>query len=294
MIMYRRQRSRTGMGGPSVTPEPPSLAEQLERKAMCERTKAILLPWAEKPFTSMWDPLFTKVGQHEGVGVMLNVIRAIESGNEVETERTIVRQCDDLVSLASTSMVVSGLALTCSIPLAFQLLSADPIPLASGTLGGDGWDAQGAGVDAAVGWYEGWVTRKSALHACHWLEILLLSLSAGFNLLCLFFCFCVCAMMSLYAPTLDSKIWHLVEIYMFHQFVWAYPVLGIISLALAFPFAAVRVSPVATVGAALPFVMLMMKMKWGFKWGNNTARLQHTMTRQVLKIDGGGVGKGAM
>jgi hypothetical protein len=191
-------------------------------------------------------------------------------------------------------MVVSGLALTCSIPLAFQLLSADPIPLASGTLGGDGWDAQGAGVDAAVGWYEGWVTRKSALHACHWVEILLLSLSAGFNLLCLFFCFCVCAMMSLYAPTLDSKIWHLVEMYMFHQFVWAYPVLGIIFLSLAFPFAAVRVSPVATVGAALPFVMLMVKMRWGFKWGNKTARLQHTMTRQVLKIDGGGVGKGAM
>ena len=121
MIMYRRQRSRTGMGGPSVTPEPPSLAEQLERKAMCERAKDILRPWAEKPFTSMWDPIFTKVGQHEGVGVLLNVIRAIESGNEVETERTIVRQCDDLVSLASTSMVVSGLALTCSIPHAFKL-----------------------------------------------------------------------------------------------------------------------------------------------------------------------------
>jgi hypothetical protein len=33
-------------------------------------------------------------------------------------------------------------------------------------------------------------------------------------------------------------------------------------------------------------------MKWGHKWGNKTARLQHTMTRQVLKIDG--VGKGAM
>jgi hypothetical protein len=40
--------------------------------------------------------------------------------------------------------------------------------------------------------------------------------------------------------------------------------------------------------------MLMVKMRWGFKWGNKTARLQHTMTRQVLKIDGGGVGKGAM
>jgi hypothetical protein len=70
----------------------------------------------------MWAPIFTKIGQHEGVGVLLNVIRAIEIGNEAETERTIVRQCDDLVSLASTSMVVSGLALTCSVPLAFQML----------------------------------------------------------------------------------------------------------------------------------------------------------------------------
>ena len=82
--------------------------------------------------------------------MLMNLIGAIETGTEIETERTIVRQCDDLVSLASTSMVVSGLALTCSIPLAFQLLSADPIPLASGTLGGEGWDAQGGGVEAAV------------------------------------------------------------------------------------------------------------------------------------------------
>ena len=113
--------------------------------------------------------------------MLMNVIGAIESATEIETERTIVRQCDDLVSLASTSMVVSGLALTCSIPLAMALLSADPIPLVSGTLGGDGWDAQGSGVEVAVRWYEGWVTHKSALHACHWLEMILLSLSAGFN-----------------------------------------------------------------------------------------------------------------
>jgi hypothetical protein len=292
MIMLRRQRSRAGMGGPSVAPEPPSLAEQLGRKAMCERTKEFLRPWAEKRFTSMWDPIFTKVGQHEGVGVLINVIRGIESGDEAQTERTIVRQCDDLVSLASTSMVVSGLTLTCSIPLAFQLLSADPIPLASGTLGGDGWDAQGAGVDAAVGWYEGWVTQKSVLHACHWLEIILLSLSAGLNFMCLLFCFCINAMMSLYAPTLDSKIWHLVEMHVSYQLTWTYPMLGILGLAAAFPFAAARVSPVATVGAALPFAMLMVKARWSLGWANKIARVQHAMARQVLKIDGDGVGKG--
>lgn len=259
---------------------------------MCERTKEFLRPWAEKRFTSMWDPIFTKVGQHEGVGVLISVIRGIESGDEAQTERTIVRLCDDLVSLASTSMVVSGLTLTCSIPLAFQLLSADPIPLASGTLGGDGWDAQGAGVDAAVGWYEGWVTQKSVLHACHWLEIILLSLSAGLNFMCLFFCFCINAMMSLYAPTLDSKIWLLVDMHVLYQLIWTYPVLGILGLAAAFPFAAVRVSPVATVGAALPVVMLMVKGKLGLGWANKIARVQHAMARQVLKIDGGGVGKG--
>ena len=127
MIVFRRQRSRAGAGASSVAPEaPPPLSEQLGRKALCERAKDILRPCPEIPFTTMWAPIFTKIGQHEGVGVLLNVIRAIEIGNEAETERTIVRQCDDLVSLASTSMVVSGLALTCSVPLAFQLLSPDP------------------------------------------------------------------------------------------------------------------------------------------------------------------------
>ena len=106
------------MGGSSVAPEAPPLSEQLERKAMCERAKDILRPWALSPFTSMWQPVFTKAGQHEGIGVLMNVIGAIESADRDRTERTIVRQCDDLVSLASTSMVVSGLALTCSIPLA--------------------------------------------------------------------------------------------------------------------------------------------------------------------------------
>ena len=294
MIMYRRQRSRAGMGGSSVVPEAPPLSEQLERKAMCERAKDILHQRAETPFTSMWDPVFTKVGQHEGIGVLMNVIGAIESGTEIETERTIVRQCDDLVSLASTSMVVSGLALTCSIPLAFTLLSADPLPLASGTLGGDGWDAQGSGVEAAVRWYEGWVTHKSALHACHWLEMVLLSLSAGFNFSGIVFCFCTVAMYSLYAPTLDSKIWCLVDHYATIQLAWTYPVFGIVFLAAAFPFAAVRVSPVATVGAALPFTMLLVKSRWVKSWGDKAAALQHTMARRLLKIDGGGVGKGSM
>ena len=294
MIVYRRQRSRAGMGGSSVAPEAPPLSEQLERKALCERAKDILRPWAGNPFTSMWDPVYTKVGQHEGVGVLMNLIGAIESGTEIETERTIVRQCDDLVSLASTSMVVSGLALTCSIPLAFQLLSADPIPLASGTLGGDGWDAQGSGVEAAVRWYEGWVTHKSALHACHWLEMILLSLSAAFNFSGIFFCFCNVATYSLYMPTLDSKIWCLVNQYAYIQLLWTCPVLGILFLAAAFPFAAVRVSPVATVGAALPITMLLVNTRWGFGMGNKMAALQHTMARRLLKIDGGGVGKGSM
>ena len=294
MIVYRRQRSRAGMGGSSVAPEAPPLSEQLERKALCERAKDILRPWALSPFTSMWQPVFTKAGQHEGIGVLMNVIGAIESGTEIETERTIVRQCDDLVSLASTSMVVSGLALTCSIPLAFTLLSADPLPLASGTLGGDGWDAQGSGVEAAVRWYEGWVTHKSALHACHWLEMVLLSLSAGFNFSGIVFCFCTVAQYSLYVPTLDSKIWCLVDQYEATQFAWTYPVLGILFLAAAFPFAAVRVSPVATLGAALPITMLLVKTRWVFGWGTKAAALQHTMARRLLKIDGGGVGKGSM
>ena len=77
-----------------------------------------------------------------------------------------------------------------------------------------------------------------------------------------------------------------------YQLIWTYPVLGILGLAAAFPFAAVRVSPVATVGAALPVVMLMVKGKLGLGWANKIARVQHTMARQVLKIDGGGVGKG--
>ena len=293
MIVFRRQRSRAGAGASSVAPEAPPLSEQLGRKALCERAKDILRPWAEIPFTTMWAPIFTKIGQHEGVGVLLNVIRAIEIGNEAETERTIVRQCDDLVSLASTSMVVSGLALTCSVPLAFQLLSPDPIPLASGTLGGDGWDARGGGVEAAVGWYEGWVTHRSGLHACHWLEIILLSLSAGFNLMCILFCFCTVASTSLYVPTLDSKIWLLVENHVNLQLIWTFPVLGILGLAAAFPFAAVRVSPVATVGAALPVVMLVSCIQLFMPLAHKTAALQHATARRTLKIEGAGVEKGA-
>jgi hypothetical protein len=293
MIVFRRQRSRAGAGASSVAPEAPPLSEQLGRKALCERAKDILRPWAEIPFTTMWAPIFTKIGQHEGVGVLLNVIRAIEIGNEAETERTIVRQCDDLVSLASTSMVVSGLALTCSVPLAFQMLSPDPIPLASGTLGGDGWDARGGGVEAAVGWYEGWVTHRSGLHACHWLEIILLGLSAGFNLMCILFCFCTVASTSLYVPTLDSKIWLLVENHVNLQLIWTFPVLGILGLAAAFPFAAVRVSPVATVGAALPVVMLVSSTHLFMPLAHKMAALQHAMARRTLKIEGAGVEKGA-
>ena len=124
--------------------------------------------------------------------------------------------------------------------------------------------------------------------------MVLLSLSAGFNFSGILFCFCTVAMYSLYAPTLDSKIWCLVDQYAATQFAWTYPVLGILFLAAAFPFAAVRVSPVATLGAALPITMLLVKTRWVFGWGTKAAALQHTMARRLLKIDGGGVGKGSM
>ena len=94
--------------------------------------------------------------------------------------------------------------------------------------------------------------------------------------------------------TLDSKIWCLVDLYAYIQLLWACPVLGILFLAAALPFAAVRVSPVATLGAALPITMFLVSFRGFIGIPKKMAALQHTMARRLLKIDGGGVGKGSM
>ena len=112
-------------------------------------------------------------------------------------------------------------------------------------------------------------------------------------MMCILFCFCTVASTSLYVPTLDSKIWLLVENHVNLQLIWTFPVLGILGLAAAFPFAAVRVSPVATVGAALPVVMLVSCIQLFMPLAHKMAALQHATARRTLKIEGAGVEKGA-
>ena len=190
------------------------------------------------------------------------------------------------MNLASNSLVISGLALMCSLPLAYQLVSPDPVALSSGTLGGDGW-AGGEGDAPAVGWYEGWVTHTKGMHACHWLECFFLALSASYNYRCFVFCFTVIGYLTIYTPTVDSKMLTLVDRVGDRKNIWFYPLMGMTYLFLALPFAAVRVSPAAMVCAAAPVVMFLYMFHWCYRIADATARTEHAFVRQVLAIDGG-------
>ena len=114
------------MGGSSVALEAPPLSEQLaaaeaerrRRGRLCAngRRTGRLAPVGfesipQEDQTSMWQPVFTKAGQHEGIGVLMNVIGAIYREWDIESfskrsgqrafwiTKTMVRQCDDLAPL---------------------------------------------------------------------------------------------------------------------------------------------------------------------------------------------------
>ena len=171
----------------------------------------------------------------------------------------VSRQCDDLVSLAlsATSMVVSGAdgarrfrpaRLSAVVPR--PIVPSLPAPRRR-RLGRRGREASRPRSD--VRHRVGWVTHRSGLHACHWLEIMLLKRGIAANLMCAArLCFCTVASTSLCRPNARLEDMAFGGEPREPSLIWTFPVLG--AGAAAFPFAAVHRFARGAVGAALPGV----------------------------------------
>lgn len=90
MLATQRRRSVRRVGEAFIEPVPPTLAQQLERKAIYAKGRDIIQPWAEKPYTHQGDPLFTKAGMHEVIGVSVTVLLSTADGKALEVERQIL------------------------------------------------------------------------------------------------------------------------------------------------------------------------------------------------------------
>lgn len=177
------------------------------RLEVAELARQKLAIFAEPDFTNMWADCFSKVGQHEGCGLLLvaaemdapgtkkggasrvtglgdgeTSLGEDEDGEDVHWEentasRDAQRQVENLLSFASTAMVLSGLCLSISIPLSLATLDGGAIDTSDPSLGGgDG--------DVGPRWYAKW-NESSSRHALHWAECALLALSVLNNFLCM-------------------------------------------------------------------------------------------------------------
>ena len=272
------------------------------RVEVAELARQKLALYAEPEFTSMWADSFAKVGQHEGCGLLLvaaemdapgkrksttSIDDEVDGGNddgedahweENAASRDAQRQVENLLAFISTAMVISGLCLSVSIPLCVASLDGGVIDTNNPSLSGNAEDGK-----MGPGWYRNWNTPSSR-HALHWAECAFLAISVLFNFLCMSHGFMYFGSVSLYLPTVESRMRYLIEYKLSHlTMMWLYPVCGLYFLVLALPLVAARYSPASTIILAIPAVAVLSNFYSCSIMGNNCAKMQHELTREVLK-----------
>ena len=284
------------------------------RLEVAELARQKLAIFAEPGFTNMWTAEFAKVGQHEGCGLLLAAAemdapgtkkrattdlldgaeesRGVEDDEDDEDDndvhweesaasRDAQRQVENLLSFASTAMVISGLCLSISIPLSLSALDGGgTIDTDTRSLGGEDGDG---GSSSPVGWYEKW-NESSARHALHWTECALLAISVLSNFLCMCEGFSYFGALTLYLPNVESRMRYLLE----HKLenlttMWGYPIFGLYFLILAMPLIAARFSPAATIILSIPALAVMVNFRSMLNVGHVCAKMQHELAREVLK-----------
>lgn len=282
------------------------------RREVAELARQKLAIFAEPDFTSMFSAAFAKVGQHEGCGLLLVAAEMdapgtkkraasdlLDGGAEEEARggveddeadrdvhweesaasRDAQRQVENMLSFASTAMVISGLCLSISIPLSLSALDGGTIDTDTRSLGGGGGD----GGSSPVRWYRKW-NESSSRHALHWAECVLLAMSVLSNFLCMCEGFSYFGALTLYLPNVESRMRYLLE----HKLedltmMWGYPVFGLYFLVLAMPLIAARFSPAATIVLSIPALAVVVNFRSMIRFGNVCAKTQHVLAREVLK-----------
>ena len=256
-------------------------ADRTERLCkMAAEARERLLPWAQQEgLTSTFDPLYEKLGAHEGVGGLLRLAALDPDGTGRPTDeqmgaflRESEQLFEDIRETLNQFVVVAALSFTVAAPLAVHgLYSFDP---ADASLGGDGSTALAA--------YSGWL-RPGAMHALHWASGVLLALSVHCSFRAITLCFLLIPTFSFYMPDAESKLRYFMQNYRKICYVWPYTWVSVGLLLLALPCLAARISPVACMCAAIPALGVFHTFfTVCVAYGDEAARVQQEIARRML------------
>ena len=256
---------------------------------MAAEAREKLKAWANQETTSTFDPLYEKVGAHEGCGGLLRIAVLDPTGSgqltEAEADRFLWESSqlfEEIIHFLNLAALVAALAFTVAIPLA--VLNLDALSTF------DEIDASLGGA-RSPGWYKVWHGPRT-LHAMHWVGNILSALSvyAAFKAIAL--CFVMIPSYSFYLPDVESRLRFFMQDHEKIQNVWVYTYWSVGFLLLSLPFLAARISPVASMCALIPAASAFTVFRQLVtSRADPMANLQLDIARRLL-ADGGEVFRG--
>lgn len=182
-----------------------------------------------------------KLGSHESIGLLLMLAKLPEQPSDEEVNKYLQAGEDGIskvLDFISTMLVILTLCMSIQAPLmVYTLVAYDPT------------DASLGGEPVYLGW-----SQPDVAHALHWSECVFMAFSLtfamrGITLGCMLY-----SGFALYLPDMEDKLSFALQSYKSLANVWTSAAGTMFWFALALPFLAARVSPVASVCAALPLV----------------------------------------
>ena len=304
-FISQRWRRRRETGKPVSAPE----YRVRSRRELAARARALLLPWARADFGGMRDARFEALGSHEGVAVLLSTAALDDDDAEREErepaasddpkttthrshaeEDAVVRTgnatrvLESTRALVDTAMVISGLALTVSVPQLFVPLD-DTLSLetlrTSVSMGNDdpSFDAP------KHAWYGAW-DAADFRHAAYWIECAFLGLALWHNVRSLMTGFLWITSLGVCMTTLESRLEFAIAHLKSIGSIWTFPATGLMCTCASLPFAAARVSPPATLAAIAPAAVVLFCVVDMHPKGEMMARTQHATAREMMRRRG--------
>ena len=318
-MLFQRSRHRkaAAKAAPVFALEAPDMDDQRGARlcALAQRARDELLPWLSTPcvparpglgvgvcggltpalscrYTHMFTPVFTALGQHEGVGVRLHLARWDIHGSgsmSLEQEQAWFRESEEIIehilSFLSNVMVVTTLCLAITIPLAVYVTETEI--------------SDNSSLESEE-WWGGW-EKERVQRALHWAECSMLAVSIALASIALLNSFASGQAFSFYLPDTEAKMRFALPRAMVLSIIWQQCVFSVLFLLFALPFSASRVSPISAVTTSVAVVVTFIFALWSmFAHGGDCAAMQHEEGRRLLakaargppRGEGGGGGGG--
>ena len=288
MFMKRSKPSPRVMPITTSTPKDSELKDRLVAISRAAREKLKPLAEINREEVRITSGPHDKLGSHESIGLLL-LLAKLEPENPTDAQINDYLQASEtgvcrVLEFISTCLVILTLCLSIEAPLmVYTLMTFDPADV---SLGGCSKHTSGywGGTDTceALPFYLRW-TNPQVAHGLHWAECVFMSLSLVYAFRGINLGFMLYSSFALYLPEMEDKLQFGLKTHRSLMWVWTSATMTLIWFALALPFLASRVSPVASMCSAVLIVFFIVHFIKGIMWyAMEAAKLQVDNAKRLL------------